>query len=147
MSVVLFLNISGLVCIIMGLSFHLGYLRKPIVYWTIFTSSIYAAVPLGIGLLFLSLGSRLPSQSMRGIFLTIAIVFSVIGIIFGLTMPQFLTPRWFRYLREEYDEFFILILLKDAAKDYVGWKERTKTIDGLASWADEVRRKTRTEET
>lgn len=116
-------------------------------YWTTASSSIYAAVPLGVALLFFGFGAQVSSSDLKRVFLIAAISFGIIGIILGLTMPQFLTPWWFRFLREEYDEFFILILMKDAAKDYSGWKERTKTKEGLASWADEVRRRTRIEET
>lgn len=142
------LVLLGLVCIAGGVRFHLGYFRAPIVYWTTFSSGVYATAPLGVGLILFGLGSQIPSPDLRGIFLIFAISFGVIGIILGITTPQFLTPWWFRYLREEYEEWYILhILMRDAAKDYSGWKERTKTMEGLVSWADEVRRKTRIEET
>ena len=59
-------------------------------------------------------------------------------------MPLFMTPWWFRYLRENYDGNFILVtLMREAAKDYAGWLERTKTMDGLVRWADDVQRRTR----
>ena len=73
-------------------------------------------------------------------------MFSLFGIVLGLTMPQFLTPWWFRYLRKNYDDSFVIhILMKDAAKDYSGWKKRTSTQEGLAEWANEVRQRTRLE--
>ena len=77
-----------------------------------------------------------------------SLLFAIIGFVLGMTMPQFATPWWLRYLREEYDEWYILhILMRDAAKDYAGWKERTQTLEGLISWAKEVQRRTRIEET
>ncbi len=143
------LVVLGSVCIIGGISFHLGRFRRPIVYWTTFSSGIYASAPLGVGLLFLSLMTWFPYPETVGIwFMTFSFLFLIIGIILGLTTPQFVTPWWFRYLREEYEEWYILhILMRDAAKDYAGWKERTKTMEGLVSWADEVQRRTRIEET
>jgi hypothetical protein len=141
MMVMVLLGVFGLIQIILGLSFHLGYLRRSIIYWTTFTSSIYAAVPLGISFLCLSVGSQLPSPGLRQVFLIIAGIFLVIGIVLGLTMPQFLTPWWFRYLRENYDESFIFVLLKDAADNYSSWTKRTQTQEGLEEWVAEVRRK------
>jgi hypothetical protein len=142
----LLLIVLGLIWIVTGLSFHLGYYRGVIVYWTTFTSGIYALVPSGVGLVFLSLVARFPYPDGRGIWLmAVAFVFLTIGIVLGLTMPQFLTPWWFRFLRENYDDFFIPILLKDASKDYSAWKQRTQTLEGLQEWAAEVKRKTRVE--
>jgi hypothetical protein len=142
MNVTLFLGILGLICIVIGISFHLGYFRGPIVYWTTATSGIYATAPIGVGLLFLSLMTQFPYPNKIGIWLmTVAFVFLTIGIVLGLTMPQFLTPWWFRYLRENYGESFIFVLLKDAADNYSSWTKQTQTQEGLEAWVAEVRRK------
>ena len=139
------LILLGLVCIVGGISFHLGHFRAPIVYWTTFTSGVYLTAPMGISLLFLGISLQLPHPNLLGtILFDIAMVCGLVGIVLGITMPQFLTPWWFRYLREEYEERYILhILMRDAAKDYSGWKKRTSTLEGLKEWADEVRQKTR----
>ncbi len=142
------LVLLGLIFIIGGVCFHLGYFRIPMVYWTTFSSGIYAAVPSGSGLLFLGISLQLPPPNFIGtLFFNVALFLLLLGIILGLTMPQFITPWWLRYLREEYEEWYILhILMKNAARDYARWKERTKTMDGLVNWAGEVQRKTRIEE-
>ncbi len=141
------LVVSGLICIFVGFSFHLGHFRKPIVYWTTFSSGIYATAPLGVSLLFLGLMTWFPYPEKVGIWLmSFSFLFLTIGIILGLTMPQFVTPWWFRFLRREYEEWDILhILMKDATKDYSGWKKRTSTLEGLKAWADEVHQKTKLE--
>lgn len=147
MVAMLILIALGIIFVIVGLSFHLGYYRAVIVYWTTFTSGIYAMVPSGIGMIFLSLMTRFPYPDERGIwFMAVAFVFLTIGIVSGATMPKFLTPWWFRYLRENYEDPFVIhILMKDATKDYSEWKKRTSTQEGLVAWANEVRQKTRLE--
>ena len=148
-SVRIILFVVGSICIWGGISFHLGRFRGPIVYWTTKSSGIYATAPLGVGLLFMNLMAWFPYPSIAGTWLMFfSLLFAIIGFVLGMTMPQFATPWWLRYLREEYDEWYILhILMRDAAKDYAGWKERTQTLEGLISWAKEVQRRTRIEET
>lgn len=141
MAIPVVLILSGLLCIVTGLGFHLGYFRRGIVYWTTNSSAVYASLPLGIALLFLGFGSQLSTVDLRRNFLIVALFFVVIGIISAITMPMFLTPWWFRYLRENYDEVFI-ILMKDASKNYSEWLERTRDLEGLSKWAEEVVRRT-----
>lgn len=138
----------GLVMVVAGVRFHLGHFRKPLVYWSTFSSAVYATAPLGVGLILLGIELQLPSLDLRRAFAIPGMLIGLIGIVLAITMPQFATPWWFRYLRETYDEWFIMaILMNDAAKNYAWWKENTKTKEGLISWANEVQQKTRIEET
>ena len=143
------LFVLGTFCTFGGISFHLGYFRKPLVYWSTYSSGVYATAPLGLGLLLMGFMTWFPYPTKAGVWLmSFSFLFATIGFVLGATMPQFATPWWFRYLRETYDEWFIMaILMNDAAKNYAWWKENTKTKEGLVSWADEVRQKTRIEET
>ena len=144
MSVMLVLSLIGLVFIFFGLSFHLDYSRRVMVYWTTYSGGVYGMVPIGVGFLISSLAFPFPHPNQIGSWLMgISFGFLMLGIILVLTMPMFLTPWWFRYLRENYDGNYILhILMKDAAKNYPEWKERTKTKEGLANWAEEVSKRT-----
>ena len=134
------LVVFGIICIIGGIRFHLGYFRVPMVYWSTFSSGIYATAPLGACLLFLGISLQLPPPNFIGtLFFNVALFLGLLGVIMGLTMPQFLTPWWLRYLREEYESGYILhTLMKEATKDYSGWKKKTSTMEGLVSWAKEV---------
>ncbi|MCP4422299.1 MAG: hypothetical protein GY805_37295 [Chloroflexi bacterium] len=138
-SVSIALIILGVILVVGGISFHFGHFRGPIVFWTTFTSGIYGFVPLGLCLILTGIGMQLPSPDLKNFFLILALSCGMIGVMLGLTMPQFLTPWWFRYLREEYEDQYIFhTLMKEAAKDYSEWKKRTSTMGGLVSWTKEI---------
>jgi hypothetical protein len=143
----IFLGLSGLVCIAMGISFYLGHLRRPLVYWTTFSSGGYAATPLGIGLLLLSVMTQLPYPNKMDIWLTIMLLILLItAVVLSLTMPLSLSPWWFRFLREKYGDAFVMVLLQEAAANYDGWVNNTQTLEELEAWADGIRRSYRLEE-
>ena len=141
-SVTFTLCVLGLAAIVLGLSFHLDYTRRPIVHWSIYTSIVYAGIPLGMGFIMLGLGMQLPTLDLRRLFSYFALFFGVIGMILAFTMPQLITPWWYRHLRENFDDNYIkFVLMPEAALDYGGWLKRTQTMEGLINWTIEVQQR------
>ncbi len=65
----------------------------------------------------------------------------IIGVIFSITMPLFLTPFWLRILREKYPNYDRFVFIEEAARHYDEWLERTQTPEGAEKWAEEVIKK------
>lgn len=134
--------VCGIFSFALAYLFYRDYYRRLIIFGGIYSSSVYAFVPLGFALIFLGAIGLFPYPHPIGIVFGYLMIFSVIlGAIFSITMPLFLTPFWFRILREKYSNYNCLIFFDEAAKHYDEWLERTQTPKGLEEWAEDVVKK------
>lgn len=75
----------------------------------------------------------------------LAIGFGLLGLLFNFIQPAFLTPKWYRWLKENHGDIMPWLRQDVRRMGYDKWKKRTKTIAELEEWATEVRRRYRWE--
>lgn len=144
---ILGLIVVGLGSIYLGVSGTLGYRRQTYILPHYYSGGInYTSLPGGIAcLLWAILGLiQLPELWANTLGYT-GLGLALLGILLNFIQPVFLTPHWYRWLKEHHGD--IMPWLRQDVKriGYGNWKRRTKTIPELEEWANEVRERYRRE--
>lgn len=138
----------GLLCIgsssiWVGVRCLLGYRRFEYIFPHYYSGGInYASIPLGIMAIIWAIAFGLIVSDTVGLVLTyISVVFGLLGVAFNFIQPAFLTPQWYRWLKENHGDIMPWLRQDAEHMSYRKWKERTKTILELEDWAIDVRKR------
>jgi hypothetical protein len=139
----LLLIIVGLISIYAGISGTCGYRRQTYIFPHYYSGGInYASLPGGIMCLLWAFAMMMSfSESWSNFFAILGISFGLLALLFNFIQPNFLTPKWYRWLMENH-KVIMPWLREDVAKiGYDEWRQRTDTQEGLEAWVAEVREK------
>lgn len=88
--------------------FYMGSMRRLILSWNIYTSSIFAFPAGGTAFILGSFSLFFPSPDIRGTLLTMGMgVFLLFGIYLSVRIPDYVYPWWIRIIRDKYPQYQI----------------------------------------
>ena len=137
----------GSVSIWIGTSCLLGHRRFEYISPHYYSGGInYASIPLGImGVIWaFAFGLSLP-ESVGLILAYVSLGFGLLCLLFNFTQPTFITPQWYRWLKENHGDIMPWLRQDVESMGYSEWKKRTKTIAELEDWVMDVKKRYRWE--
>ncbi len=137
----------GIYSVYLGISGTLGYRRLTYIFPMYYSGGInYASIPMGIMAIIWAFAFGLIVTDEVGLVLTyISLAFGLLGMVFNFIQPAFLTPQWYRWLKETHGDIMPWLRQDARHMGYSKWKKRTKTIAELEDWAIDVRKRYRQE--
>lgn len=80
-----------------------------------------------------------PSSHIReSILFYIGIPAFILTLVFSTMQPNFLKPKWLRWLEDNYGDFLPLLRDKARQSEWSQWKRQVRTQEGLENWVAEV---------
>ncbi len=137
----------GLGSIYLGVSGTLGYRRQTYILPHYYSGGInYASLPGGIACILWAVIVIIPLPELwANTFGYTGLALALLGLLFNFIQPAFLTPQWYRWLKEHHGDIMLWLREEVQAMGYRNWRRRTKTIPELDKWASDVRIKYRRE--
>ena len=138
---------AGIYSVYLGISGKLGYRRLTYIFPMYYSGGInYASIPMGIMAIIWAFAFGLIVTDEVGLVLTyISLAFGFLGMVFNFIQPKFLTPQWYRWLKENHGDIMPWLRQDVESMGYSEWKKRTQTVAELEDWAIDVRKRYRWE--
>ncbi len=134
---------AGMYSIYLGASGTLGYRRLTYILPNYQSGGInYASIPMGIMMVVWAFIYTFPiSDKWVWFFTYVSLGCGLVGLFFNFIQPTFLTPKWYRWLKDKHGD--IMPWLRQDVNDtgYSTWRKRTETIAELDDWAVDVRKR------
>jgi hypothetical protein len=140
----------GLFLLIKGVRLRMGYEKwRYFSSWSRAGSIGWMALPGGLaltmwGLAFvpgLLFGVNATTAGLGLLILISSLVVFFVGVLFTFIQPNFIKPRWLKWLYSEHKDIMPLLRREAQEMGLNVWEERVKTQEGLEQWVAEVRRK------
>ncbi len=127
----------------LGIMVRLGKWRDLLMYrgFPVLASpgAFLIAVPIGLGFITIGLAMLFPEYSVP---LGIPLLFFLLtSIIFGLWLPDWILPVWFRWLVKNYEHVLGEMFEEARQMGVKKWEKETRTQADLERWADRVAQK------
>lgn len=136
------LILCGFICFFVFFKFYTGSFRAILIFWNVYSSSVFGLVPLGITFILMGFMTFFPYPNFVGQILMYSMgLFLVVAMFCSIKMPIVMSPWWFRIMRENYPHCDYHVFLFEASQNYSDWLEKTKTPEGMEKWAEEIFRK------
>lgn len=136
----------GMFMVVSDTIIYLGFYRSAYIVEAgnpVFVNKLLLGVPgIGLGLwcLFIAFLVIFPKSLRADLFSYIGIPLLLITIILAEWQPNWLKPKWLRWLEKEHGDI-IGLLWEDARKrDRWEWERQVHTQEGLEAWVAQVRR-------
>lgn len=105
---------------------------------------IYAAIPLGIGSILVSIAIFTRGAPISRILVIIAFTGGIIiSFVLMAWKPRWLKPDWLQWLELNFDERTREFMVKQARKEGRAWHKRVAKEEGFRIWAEEMAQKYR----
>lgn len=142
----MFFILLGIGFLAIGIMTHLGVFKG----WWLTKSSpasprsiVYGAYPMTLVWFLMAyiFQPSVPMETRQQLVDYIGIPLILCTVIFTIWQPNWLKPKWLRWLETNHSNILKLLWEEARKEEWSLWNERVKTQEGLEEWIAEVRRK------